>query len=476
MKGRLSLFCGVFTVTTLIGASVTTALPSAPDRSPAVPYRLAPAAEYGSYGAVLSCAAPVQLQDLLRTADAIHRLLPALPRTRQSRQLCEVTLAKGLQRSPNPLLHRVVEQPALLHPAETSELEPSPLDRLLPYLEREGGIGIEKPGLRKPVHDELEERTRIGIEAVNLFSFGKENLDQLDELMEGYRRSGERTASGVTMLSTAYRGFFRESRQILSDEQYHARQLAKLDEWGARKPQSVTPKMLRAIALREFAYATLNEKSFVHKARNRKLFRERLKPLVAYLRDIKPAVERQDAYWYVLMLEARSAQDATTSELFSLLDEGSNAFPNEIDIYLAAAEGIASVSNNLFDDMESVAVLATFRAKDHGKSAYYARTYWGILNLIAGVQNLHNLKIDWHRFAEGAREVIAKYPVQWNIQHFAAFLCFGGEAKVASELFKSVKGRPIVHAWGDIAVHDRCREWVNDPVNQYGKNSVPLEQ
>ena len=162
MKGRLSLFCGVFTVTTLIGASVTTALPSAPDRSPAVPYRLAPAAEYGSYGAVLSCAAPVQLQDLLRTADAIHRLLPALPRTRQSRQLCEVTLAKGLQRSPNPLLHRVVEQPALLHPAETSELEPSPLDRLLPYLEREGGIGIEKPGLRKPVHDELEERTRIG--------------------------------------------------------------------------------------------------------------------------------------------------------------------------------------------------------------------------------------------------------------------------------------------------------------------------
>ena len=137
---------------------------------------------------------------------------------------------------------------------------------------------------------------------------------------------------------------------------------------------------------------------------------------------------------------------------------------------------IASSSDQPLVDLDAVALLASFRGSAEGPSAFYARTYWGIGNLIVGTQNLRSLKVDWKRFTDGAREVIEKYPVQWNIQSFAALFCFAGEAKTASEFFKLVEGRPVRHAWGSIDVHDKCRDWANDPVNLYGKNSVPFEQ
>ena len=146
-----------------------------------------------------------------------------------------------------------------------------------------------------------------------------------------------------------------------------------------------------------------------------------------------------------------------------------------MQIYVSAIVNMVPLSKQPIDDVESIAVLAAVRGNAQGKSAFYARTYWAAINMVFGAGAVPALKIDWQRFAEGAREVSARYPVQWNIQHFAALACFGRDAAVTSEFFKSIEGRPLRQAWGDIAVHDRCRDWAADPVNRYGKQHAPIE-
>lgn len=106
----------------------------------------------------------------------------------------------------------------------------------------------------------------------------------------------------------------------------------------------------------------------------------------------------------------------------------------------------------------------------------FTRVYWAAIQGLFGIQSVPVLKVDWKRFAKGAQDVIARYPVQWNVQHFAAYLCFAGQAEPVNELFKSIEGRPIRQAWGDIAVHDQCRQWAADPVNLFGKKRAPIEQ
>ena len=425
----------------------------------------------------------------------MNEIFPALPRKPQTRQLCALQAPvqsrqkvsdprrtstprrqSNLQDPRSSMIHLVAAQPSIAREPLEHDLEQSPLDRLLPYIEKPSGIGIEKPTPLQPAYDEAEERLRIGVEATYMFYFDDGLLEQLEALLDGYRKSDERTASGASKLSLAYERFIQKSTRIQPTETYLNQQLAKLDKWQKEQPDALSPKLIRALVLREYAYATLNDTNLLNRQELRQLFLKRLEQEVAYLDAIKPEVAKRDPYWYVLMLEARGAQRAPKAELFTLLDEASKTFPNELHIYLKAAGSIATNSISPIDDVESVAILAAVRAESQGASAYYARTYWYIINRIVGAQNIGLLKIDWGRFAEGANAIIAKYPVQWNIQHFAAFLCFGGDAKTVHQLFKSIEGRPIRQAWGDFAIHDKCRDWAADPVNQYGKNKVPLEQ
>ncbi len=375
------------------------------------------------------------------------------------------------------LLERVAARPAIAQQSQDYQLEPSPLERLIPYLEREGGVGIEAPKLAQPVYDEAEERLRIGVEATHLFYYNEsaDDLSKLDALLERYRDARETTASGVSKLVVAYSRFRQRAEDIHPDETTQRRQLDKIDAWQAAHPNSISPKIIRAIALREYAFGMLNERGLVRQAKNLTVFRKRLAPLVDYLQSIKQDVASRDPYWHILMIEARAAQRASSAELFALLDEASKAFPDEVQIYVSAIVNMVPLSKQPIDDVETIAVLAAVRGNAQGKSAFYARTYWAAINMVFGAGAVPALKIDWQRFAEGAREVSARYPVQWNIQHFAALACFGRDAAVTSEFFKSIEGRPLRQAWGDIAVHDRCRDWAADPVNRYGKQHAPIE-
>ncbi len=435
---------------------------------------LARTAEYKISNASSHCPLTEEMHTALWSVASLYKLLPALPHKRQTRQLCSRTPAIPRHVETSPLVHRIAAG-KVVQQDKDYQLEQSPLDRILPYIEREAGLGIEKPKDFEPPYDESEERLRIGVEATQMFNIDERPLSEFGELMDGYRKSKERTRSGISKLGVVYQRFFDQSRRILADEDYHNQRLKKIADWQQQQPEALTPKMMKAVALREFAFATLTDSSLVARDKNRKLFLQRLDPLESYLNEIKDKVATQDSHWYVMMLEVRGAKRAKSAELFSLLDEASKAFPDEMDVYIGALESIARSASNPLDDLDNVAMLASVRGESEGKSAFYARSYWYIINRVVGASRAPALNIDWARFAEGAREVIAKYPVQWNIQHFAAFLCFGGEAEQAHELFKSVEGRPIRQAWGDIAVHDKCRDWAADPTNRYRKNGTVIE-
>ena len=94
-----------------------------------------------------------------------------------------------------------------------------------------------------------------------------------------------------------------------------------------------------------------------------------------------------------------------------------------------------------------------------GSDENYARLYLHISHHLGGLQTARDLAIDWARMRKGIAEIVDSYPVQWNIQNFAALTCAVGDAATTLSLMAKVRGRPVRQAWGQLEYFDKCKQW-----------------
>ncbi len=350
-----------------------------------------------------------------------------------------------------------VADPADSRPRSSAdlELEPSPLDILLPYVGPQGAPGIKRIG--PPEYDELKTRRAIQKAAVQLRYNRPEALTLLDDAMSGYLERRELTLSGIDKLSVIYARL-----DALHSQDYQIRQNAEfamttIEKWRSLRPQSPFPRVVKAMMLMNRAHAAFTaqpgDSSDLANTDDPKAL---LGELIAELDRLGPTPG--DSQPDILKIRARAMLGASDADLLTMIDEASRRNPLSLGIYGSGALSILSSTDDPAGFLETIARLAAERTPSEGKDSYYVRTYWYVLGWI-GNPAVRELKVDWQRFAAGSREIVSRYPVQWNIQNLAAIACTGGARDATRMLIGDVKGRPITSAWGQLQYFQHCRDW-----------------
>lgn len=344
----------------------------------------------------------------------------------------------------------------VLRVGANAEPEKSPLDALIPHI---GPRDADSAAPGPAQYDEIQTRRAIQDAAFLLMANRPETLTKLDDIMAAYLMSGERSESGLDKLSILYArldGFHFRSYRMKENAEIALGAIAK---WQALRPDSPFPRVLKAMMLLNRADAAFAGST----------------PATVYALDAdQPTTLAQnvideldrmgpspgDAQPDIVRIRARALLGASSQELLELVEAASRRNPSSVALYGMGALAMVTNARSPGLYLERVARLAADRTRSEGSNVYYVRTYWSVLSWF-DIGSVRGMKIDWRRFAEGSRELVRRYPVQWNIQHLAAIACTGRSKTAARQLIAGVSGRPLPSAWGQVEHLDRCRTWVS---------------
>jgi hypothetical protein len=91
----------------------------------------------------------------------------------------------------------------------------------------------------------------------------------------------------------------------------------------------------------------------------------------------------------------------------------------------------------------------------------YARVYWAAPPLPDGEFHLMQNEINWEYFVLGIDAVLNKYPTQWNINHFAFFVCMGGDWQKTKELLAKIEEPIVLAAWQGQHNYNFCKRTIS---------------
>jgi hypothetical protein len=87
----------------------------------------------------------------------------------------------------------------------------------------------------------------------------------------------------------------------------------------------------------------------------------------------------------------------------------------------------------------------------------YARIYWYTSqNQFKDAIFLSSVA-HWDDMREGFEAIVADYPDQWNINHYAKFACLVGDQGTTKEAFDMMKGEFIKAAWDSTEQFEKCQ-------------------
>ncbi len=426
------------------------------------------------------------------TAESLKRLLPSLPKLPQTRFICRIQLDSfpskkiasstdnggitrehptldifgnvEMQRWSEHIYTVAAEQGSDTIEENIYVLEKSPLDYFISEADDSSGKIKNAMGEAVANYNEGAERENIISGARFLFGGGMDGrLERLDDILSHFRTTQDRTKSGVHKLFYAYLGLGYVSKYIYRPDSLVEAGLKRADRLQSLRPNSVSPKLIKASILCNHAVASLvDRRGYSPKNGGPINVVARLHRAQQYLDEIRSVAE-VDPQWYVLALELQSMQDVPLSKLYSLVEEGSERFPINLHIYSAAANAIARLSKTPYDDLDKLARIADRKAaKSEGEDAYYARMYWLISKRFSGLNGVSATNFDPKKFANGVRKIVARYPIQWNYQNLAAIACATNNKDLTRTLFEKIRGRLHLGAWVRLDVHHACKRWAFD--------------
>lgn len=319
-------------------------------------------------------------------------------------------------------------------------------------------IGISIPNLSRC--DELIERDSISNDVVTLFQ--SENFQKLESLADSYRRSRERTSSGLWRLTLFYAGIAESFNTHYRDDEYWTAVENVARKWVEHYPKSATARLSYAqmllnhgMSYRGGGYAnTVAPQDW-------KPFNEFTQKARAYLEAYKD-IASVDPRWYEMMEIVAYRQGWAQADFSKLLDEGLRRHPYFYQIYFAAIDYFAPKWGGSAAAIEKFAKSSFARTQSVEGYGMYARIYWYASETEYGDELFTESEVRWSVMKRGIDDVLAKYPDSWNIENFAKFSCMAGDKEKAAELTDRVKTQPLMQVWGGISNFQQCKTWAHN--------------
>lgn len=302
--------------------------------------------------------------------------------------------------------------------------------------------------------DEKAGRMEVTLKVFNLVH--NKAFAELDALAKSYRDSESRTNSGVWHLTIFYDALGAPSDVILSDEDYKAA-FNTFDEWIKASPSSPTPYIGKASMLASYAW----------KFRGNKMADEvpikDFAPFFYHLGEAKKLLEKskevssQDPEWYAQMAYIMMGLNTKEDEFDAVVDEGLKKYPYYYPIYFNTALHLLPVWGGTVEKIEAFALKAIERTKEKEGMGVYSRIYWYLGSIQYDLRLFLDTKVDWLKMKQGIKDVLEKYPDQWNINNFGYFSCIQGDKEMTKELIDRITPFPVKDVWGEESFFLHCK-------------------
>jgi len=306
--------------------------------------------------------------------------------------------------------------------------------------------------------DESVIRDRIKKESEDLFRAN--DYAGLESIAARYRANGTRTPSGLLMLPLFYLGVADVAPEEGANRQAWKSVHDAADRWLAQYPNSPTPYIAKSHILlrRAWAYRGTSYASDVG-LWNMLRFKQEAKKA----RDVllaRDSLTKSDPEFYTEILSTLLATGDREEDYRAYLDEGLTKYPDYDALYFRALVFHDPRWGGSENDIARFAAEAVGRTSEARGLEMYARIYWSAGQRRSGGFYFQNPPADWTKMRAGIRDLVNRYPDQWNINHLAFFACIRKDAEVAGELLEMLVEPIVESAWHSNRNYEGCKNWL----------------
>ena len=311
----------------------------------------------------------------------------------------------------------------------------------------------------EPLSKISEEIELITIEANTTNMFEAERYDEIDIMHGKYLKTKEKTSNGSWKLAYLGSSLFKLADKEIPIEGYWDDHEERAKTWIALNPSSSIAHLVYAKLLidRAWMYRGDGWDQGVELEDWDKFYRYIAKARKHLTVNEKEA--KNDPQFYQLMLTIAKLEGWSLSEFNALLDEAVARYPSFYPIYFAASDYFSPKWHGSHIAFENFARRITTLTESLEKKSIYARIYWHAYRTIYGADLFVGSAIDWKYMRQSMDDVLAQYPSQWNINHFAYFSCLAGDAPTTKKLIADIAPQPIRYAWKYNENFLKCKNW-----------------
>jgi hypothetical protein len=306
---------------------------------------------------------------------------------------------------------------------------------------------------------EQEQRKAI-IDTVGRW-FLAEDFAEIEDLSDKARREHLRTSSGLWVEGLVFAGIdsVANYKKVTIDAGWDQLE-AIAGRWVKAYPASATAKVAygdvlhnRAWVYRGGGYAhTVSDEQFA-------AFYKQIGKAKRY-QLANRAVMTTDPNGYLSLLATMRVEKKGRQEEFEqTFSEAIRAFPDYYPIYFEAVTYyLPKWNGNAFEVEKFARRIMKSRDARTGRMLY-ARIYW-YASQSQFKDNIFLVSVArWSDMREGFEAIVADYPDQWNINHYAKFACLVVDQETTRRAFDMLKGDPIDKAWDSTDQYEECRHF-----------------
>jgi hypothetical protein len=288
---------------------------------------------------------------------------------------------------------------------------------------------------------------KVIIDAVKV-AVDRHDYRALDKMENEFRRTRSRTISGVWKLSLLH---WRVLTELGPKEgQCGDRSADFFRGWFADSPTQPAPYIDRAAVLEDDAWC-IRGVGFANSVSGQAF--EGFGAKVAEARKMLVShrgVASTDPHYFAVMERISIDQGAEKADFKHLLDEGTAREPDYHSLYFDAYRYYQPQWYGSDGEIDGLARYAAKQTTSSEGLGMYARFYWHALACDCAIPS-----VDWPTMKAGMRDVMARYPSDWNAANFARISCKMQDPKEAASWFARVK-KDYTAAWTDKVEMRRC--------------------
>lgn len=256
----------------------------------------------------------------------------------------------------------------------------------------------------------------------------------IDARWSALLESGERTPGGASMAGRFAGGVrLAFERGAKSPAEFEAAR-ARVARWTSGSPTSAAAHATMAWVLIDRAWAIRgNGYADTVPAEAWAGFNEAMAEASAYL-EAHREPGRRDPEYYEATFNVARAQGWPKDRVRAAYLEAIAAFPSHVGIPLAFVESVTPKWGGTFDAVDAFAREVEARTSATDGHSMYARLYWSLAQSNDTGRMRSAPAFDWPHLTESFRDLVARYPTDYNVQGFAYFACLLSDAAVAREL------------------------------------------